>query len=509
MKMKLVFVSVQTADARTLALPSERLRDIGIEPEVFAINSDDVDDDVLQLQELLRRTKDADFVFLRCMSDTARFKRFNKFESVLGECKGLTLLYSGNAEVSLMYRDRFKGTDAEYAEIARYAASRGPENDYGMLRWVAKKLGITDLEPPEPIVQRTDGIYHKGMDRDITLDDYLKTLDPSRPTVGIMFASTLWVYDNLAHIDVLTETLERKGMNTIPMFYSAISYSVKDSEGTKKFVRKYFTKDGKSLVDVLIVVTSFSVLSTSRTEMGVGTIDSENFYRHMLNVPVIHALTVTGEYADFETDKIGLGKHDITASVAFPEIDGNIIGYPITYTPRKSGKKKAIPIVDRIERISELAYNWAKLRYIPPSERKVAILMWQSRPDSGCIGNAAGLDTLESVSEILKKLDSKGYIVDNVPSCGKELTEEILDNVTNDLDSMSIETVRKKAAALMDRKEYLEFYKDIPEWDRGMTEKDWGTPPGELMVDRDKIIVPGIVKGNVFVGFQPLRGLAD
>ncbi|MCQ2085511.1 MAG: cobaltochelatase subunit CobN, partial [archaeon] len=131
------------------------------------------------------------------------------------------------------------------------------------------------------------------------------------------------------------------------------------------------------------------------------------------------------------------------------------------------------------------------------------------RPDSGCIGNAAGLDTVESVASILQNLSSLGYKVTDVPDSGKVLIDEILAGVTNDLDNMSTQTIRQKSVDIIKEKDYHRKYDMIPEWDRSMIEKSWGEPPGEICVDGRNIIIPGIVKGNVFIGYQPLRGTAD
>lgn len=507
--MRIVIISLQSADASVMAEPAEELRKYGIEPEIYAINSDDADDDVLVYQELARRTRAADLVYLRCMSDTARFKRYGRYEKVLEECKGYVFVFSGNAEVTVMKRPLFRGTDEEFAQVSRYAASRGPENDLGMMKWFAHRLGLLEEEPPEPVEQRKDGYYHKGMDRDISREDYLKTLDPDKPTIGILFAGSLWIYDNLAAVDALTDSIERRGMNALPVFYSATSYKREGETGTEETFRKYFTENGKAIPDAVIVHTSFSVMYNSREHTGLRIADEDNYYSTLLGVPMLHSMSITGEYADYESDKIGLNKHEITSSVAFPEIDGDIITVPISYTPKKSGMKKAVPIPDRIERIVDLAYNWAKLRRKPASERKVAILLWQSRPNSGVIGNAAGLDSIGSVAELLRSMSDAGYAVENVPEDGRALADEILNGVTNDLDSMSAESLREKAAALVSPKDYGKVFASIPEWDAEMMRKDWGDPPGEICVDRGDIVIPGLLKGNVFIGYQPLRGTAD
>ena len=508
--MRIVFLSTQSTDARYMAEPAERLRDVGVEPEVYAINSDDADDDVLTYQELVRHTRQADFVFMRCMSDTNRFKRFEKYESVLREAKGYVLVFSANPEITMINRPLFKGTDEQFADITRYAVSRGPDNDYGMLHYIAYTLGLTDMEPPEPVVQRHHGYYHAGMDRDITRDQYLSTIDPSKMTVGILFASTLWIYNNLTAIDALVEEIERRGMNALPVFFQAVSYKREGEWGTKDTIEEYFTDRGRCIVDIVIIHTQFSVMYNTRDEMGVRIQDADNYFSTLLDVPMLNTLTITGDYRDFETEKLGLDKHAITNNVAFPEIDGDIITVPIAYTPRQTRMKRNVPIPDRIEAVVDMAYRWARLRHIPPSEKKVAILFWQSRPNSGSIGNAAGLDTMESIASLMRRMSDDGYRIENVPRNGRELIDEILNGVTNDLDGLSLQTMREKAVALVDSEDYRKDYvSTVPEWDRTMVEKDWGAPPGEMMVDRKKLIIPGIMKGNVFIGYQPLRGTAD
>lgn len=507
--MRIAVISVQSADAAVMAGPAERLEGLGIDTEIFARNSTELDDDVLLFSELTEFTKTADFVYIRCMSDADRFKRFEKYRAVLRACPGIVLLYSGNADVTLMNRDLFCGTDEEYRKICTYCARRGTENEYGMYVMAARLCGLTDAEPPEPTETRADGIYHPRFPLDVTKENYLGSLIPGRPTVGIFFNSSNWVYKNLKHIDRMVEIFESKGMNVIPVFYTASAYRTGNDRPTYDLFRRYFTDGGKVLVDAVVAVTPFSVLGSSKDTRGLGTPADENFFLTLTDVPVIHAITVTGEYKDFETDKIGLDKHDLNANTVFPEVDGEIIGFPISYTPTGSGKKHAVPIDDRISRTAYLVYRWASLRSKPPSERKVAILMWQSRPDRGRIGDAAGLDTPESIAVLLQELKAGGYTVENVPGNGKELMREVLENVTNDLDNIPTPFLRKMAAAIVPDKDYSKEFSEIPAWDREQMERSWGEPPGTICVDGHDIVIPGIVKGNIYLGYQPLRGSAD
>lgn len=508
-QFKIVVLSSQSADACRIAGSADRLKELGVELDAYAINADDADDDILVYQELVRRTKQADYVYFRCMSDVNRFKRFERYEQVLRECKGLVLIFSGNPDITLAYRDIFRGSDELYGKLTRYTASRGTENDYGMFHCVAHALGFTDAKPPEPVTNPVDGYYHKGMPRDISREEYLKTLDPNKMTIGILFAGSLLFYDNLAAIDALTDEIERRGMNSLPVFYTAVSYKYEGAPTTKDTFVRYFMDGGKPIPDAILIHTSFSVMFNTRDGVGMRIADADNYYHTLMDVPMLNTLSITGDYFDFEKDKIGLNKHAIANNVAYPEIDGDIITVPIAYSPTKSGRKKNIPIPDRIEAVVDMAYRWGRLKHIPPSERKVAILFWQSRANSGVIGNAAGLDGLESITDLLKQMSSSGYTIDNVPENGRALIEEILNGVTNDLDGLSLQTMREKAVDLVKTSDYEKEYRRIPEWDQQMMENDWGKPPGEICVDGDRMIIPGIRKGNVFIGYQPLRGSAD
>ena len=507
--MKIVVLSINTSDSQVMAEPARRLQELGISVDIHAWNHEEIDDDPLQLQELIRQTQDADFTYIRCMSDVYRFKKFERYEKCFPKCRGFVFIYSGNPDVIILQRKSFKGSEDQFRELCKYCSNRGAENEYGLYLTAANYCGFTDMKAPEPVKPRTDGIYHPRYPRDITNEEYRKTLDPSKPTVGVVFTVTMWLYDNLKHVDRLIEIYESKGMNVIPLFYTAASYNADGAKATREIFSRYYTDNGQPIVDAIVIMTAFSFLNASKENEGLGIPDDQNFYDFITNVPVIHAIGINGEYSDFETDKIGLNKHEISANVAFPELDGDIIGFPVSYTPSKSGMKKARPIDDRIERMAELTYNWATLRRKPASERKVAILMWQSRPNSGCIGNAAGLDTPESIAGLLQELEKQGYSVDNVPENGRQMIEEILDGVTNDLDSMSVATMREKAVDLVPSGTYRKQFGSIPEWDQEQMRKDWGECPGTICVDGKDIVIPGIRKGNVFIGYQPLRGTAE
>jgi len=510
-RMRIVNLSIQSTDAKMLVGPvSEVEEELGINIDLFCANAADVDEDVLMYQRLVAATEGADFVFIRCMSDPGKFKWFERYEAVLRSIKGRVLLFSGNAEVRLLYRDLFNGSDQDFFILCKYFGYRGHLNDKGIILWAYKAQIDPDYQLPEPVKQRPDGIYHPDFDKDVSFEKYLRHLKKDAPTAGIMMMGNVWVYDNLEYIDVLIRELEGRGMNVIPIFFSAAVSSSTDLCSTADVCERYFMDEGRPRVDVLIINSPFSQLANSKKTSGMFTPDEENFFRREMNVPVIQAMTVTGHYRDYEECTTDMTKAEVSSQVAWPEVDGQIIAVPIgCSTDSPKSVRRTAPIQDRIEHIAALAYNWARLGRTPVSERKVAILMYQSRPDSGRIGNAASLDVIESVYEMLKTMRDLGYSLDHVPGSSRELIDEILENVTNDFNWMPPGEITRKAADLVGEREYRGHFDKLSDFNKRSMMESWGKPPGEICVEGGKIVIPGLRNGNVFIGYQPLRGWAE
>ena len=507
---RIVYISIQTADAGTMREPVRQLcEETGWEVDLRCYNAEAVDDDPLVYHDMVKRIAAADLTVIRCMTDPTRMKRFRDYEPILRDSDAYVMIYSGNADVCFAYRSMFKGTDSEYVQLREFIRGRGAENDRNIVIWLNHML-TGEGEVPEPVVNRANGIYHRGMSRDITLEDYLETLDPDRPTVGLMFPANLWIYDNMDHIDRLTEELESRGMNVIPVFFSSIVHNDGDDPGTLGVVTKYFIDGERCRIDSLVMASPFSQLNTSRDCTGVTTPDEQNFFHTLMDIPVFQTMAISGHFSDYEESASGLGKAEFSMSVVWPELDGQIITVPLASNEGGSGgPKRYSPIEDRIEHLAAMVKRWTDLSLKPRSERRIAVLFYQSRPESGRIGNAAGLDTIESACDMLKRYSADGYTVDHVPEDGKALVNELQDNVTNDLEWSSSERIREKAAYLMDRKEYRSYYDGLPEFNRRQIEETWGEPPGEVNVDKGKLVIPGVVNGNIYLGYQPLRSWAD
>ncbi len=501
---RITYLSVQFTPPKMLAEFCRRAgEELGISIEFTGFTNEDCEEDPMVYDDLCRHTLNCDLVLIRCMGDPWKFKRFDRYKEVLAKTDAFVAPVSGELDVDMMTSDMFSGTNEELKEMERYNLCKSPENDYLFIWWLAWHFGYTDRKPGDPVVYPPHGLYVAG-ERCEDVEGYLRSLDPDRITVGIFFADSTMIYRDTDTLDALIAHISEMGMQSVAL---ACSFNAMRSPGgTEEALRTYFTLDGRPVIDVMISLTGYA--NINRADGNIPNLDEESCYRALIDVPVIFGMWYHGAFLDFEMEKIGMKKTDFMSNVIYPELDGNVIGVPVSYTT-KDEPKKAIPIPERVDHLCRMAKAWGSLRRKPVSERRVAVMMWQSRPNSGMIGSAAGLDTIESVSDILRRMSELGYNVTDCPENGRALIDEVLDNITNDLDNQSMQTVREKAADLVDRGSYMEQYGRIPQWDRDMTEASWGEPVGEIMTDRGKIIIPGLLKGNVFVCYQPMRGWAD
>lgn len=502
-----VNLSIQAEGAEAMRQAAEGLSEKGLTYAIDGYDFRDLEKDPLLFGEFLKKVCSSDFVVIRCMADPYRFKRYRDLESRLDSLGGETFLFSLSPDMRDECRPRFKGSDGDYALLCSYLTFKGEANERGLLIWIANRLGA-GLDQPDPVAPPMDGIHHPDCSPDITLEEYLLRLDPDKPTAGLFMTETDCQSGNTEHIDALIRRMEQLGMNVIPVFQSHLS--AKDGSPIERCIGKYMMDGRRPRIDVLVMTISSSNLLHSKRgeEDGFAVEDSHNFYKTLADVPVIQALSVHGKWEDFEADASGLDKHDISILVIRPELDGQIIGAPFGRVAEGSGKRLS-PIGAGVDHDARLAYNWAMLHRKPPSERKLAIIMYQPRDNSSCIGSSGGLDVPESAVRMLARMRDSGYAVDHVPENGDALVQELLESVTNDLNSRSDEEIREKAAGIQLGKDYRRVFDSIPEFNRKRLLKSWGEPPGKVTVVNEDMVIPGVVNGNILITYQPIRAWGE
>lgn len=385
-------------------------------------------------------------------------------------------------------------SDEDWQTIMRYLAYEGVENYRNLILFLANRYGGLDVEYKPPKIMAWQGIYYKGK---VYGKDYLENLDPEKPTVGILFYRSWWVGGDLDHVDALIEELS-KYANVVAVF-SERNPNKFGAWGFEKVVEEFFMKDGKPIIDVLVNMTLFSLTASF---FGLKKVN----FLTKLDVPLLQAISATTLIEDWENSAQGLSPMDVVIAAAMPEFDSAIIHFPIACRKKvrvgRTGAEilKFEPIPDRVQKFAKLAVKYAMLRRKKNSEKRIAIVLHNYPPRNDRIASAFGLDSLESVARLLKRLKDEGYRVEWVPKDGNELVNRILQNVTNDQRFLTLEIAKKM-------KVKVDF--NLPKGIEKRMKEYWGEAPGKVFVHENDYLLPILQNGNILIALQPPRGFEE
>ena len=380
-------------------------------------------------------------------------------EEVARRAKFLIAFKSSVDDLSSVSKD-------EYDLLNRYLAYDGLENLKNFVLRIASYFEDVEAEDPKP--QPWNGIYHPKGGFFPDIESYLEWYG-EKDLVGILFYRARYLFRNTEHIDLLVEEIERRGLGVIPVFTMTFPDESVGMPGVDEAIRRYFFLDGKPIISALVWALYFRVCW-----------DMELLRK--LDVPVINAIEIyANSPEEWMRSEKGLNSVTVSMAVALPEFNGVINPTVLSAEIRTPTVLKAVPIEERVRRIAEQVRRWVGLRKKRNEEKRVAIILHQS--DIGNVeanlGTALGLDTFESVREILKAMRDRGYDVD-VPEKVKIsgwLSE------WNPNPEYAVKVMPKIDA--------------LPERIRDEIVGTWGEP--------EEVCIPGRWYGKVFVTVQPTR----
>jgi cobaltochelatase CobN len=398
-------------------------------------------------------------------------------------------------------------------QVLEYFTQGGVANLVNLLRYLSDNVLLTGLgsEPPAPLPR--DGLYHPDAPDGLDLVAWQSRFaQPGRPTVGILFYRAHWMAHNVAPIDALVRRVEALGAQALAVF----CYSLKDDPdqegGVPAVFRDYLIDEhGRARVDVVISTLSFTVANLTEgthVEAGGAVVD----LLERLDVPMLQAVLCTSSSADWEASSAGLTPRDTAMNVVLPEFDGRINTVAVSFKEEACFDDRLgtpirayVPRADRVDFVARLALNFARLRRTPSSEKKVAILFGNYPTKNARIGNGVGLDTPASVMNLLRSLAEAGYDVGPLPADGDDLMHRLIDRCTNDEEFLTDDQLRS-AVGHVSLATYDRWFNELPPPARQAMVEQWGVPLGEVGRIGNRLAIPGLVFGNVFVGIQPPRG---
>ncbi|MDK2940605.1 MAG: cobaltochelatase CobN [Acetobacterium sp.] len=488
---------------------------------VSFLTSNKLDDSKEAFDAAMAELERADFILIFIHAGLTQFKSFaplmERFEN-----KKRFFIWSGCDEENVIALKKSGISPWEHGEIQKYALDTSTENCLNLIKYLGAYYGSLNIAYSEPRHSSWEGIYCPGQklnaeaskksSKEQSIETALKEARASqKPVVGILMYSKLVQENNLEHIDALIAEVRKQGAHPLAVYSSSAPNPAIGCLGFQWVVDHIFTTAGIANVDVIINTMSHS--QSILSDPGDGTKTVEKSIYQAIDVPVIKALTTFQSYENWCDNLRGIDAMSFPGSVYYPEFDGQIMSFTIAYSvfvkDEIGDKTINRPIADRVVNICELALNWAKLRQKENADKKVAILFHNMPPRNDMIGCAFGLDSPQSVFDMVKALAADGITTKYDFDSGDEIIQKIIDAVSLDTRFLSAEQALKRSVAVIDKSDYQPWFKALESKVQEEMIRDWGDPPGKNMVFKDQMPVPGILNGNIFIGLQPARGYED
>ncbi len=359
-----------------------------------------------------------------------------------------------------------------------YFREGGLENIANALNLAAKLLGGAH-EIADPI--RLGSAIGYGQDGSTHTVEELSVGGSDRPMALVVFYRANLLAADTRPISAFMQALEQKGLDARAVAVT----SLKDPQAASNIA---------SLIEqrrpaVILNATAFSALRDDNTTV-----------LDVADCPVLQVALAGAPHEAWRDSPRGLSPSDLAMNVVLPELDGRVFTRAISFKaetpPDPDLQYSAVfhePAPDRIAFVAKLAAAWANLGRKPRKERHVALMISDYPARGGRTGYACGLDTPESVCEIVKLLRKAGYDTGE----GSWPASEIIARLT---DLTSSEALHVPLA------EYCAWLAALPESTRREIEDAWGAPESDPAIVNGRFRFPCLRAGNVTILLQPDRG---
>jgi cobaltochelatase CobN len=319
---------------------------------------------------------------------------------------------------------------------------------------------------------------------------------PGRETVAVLYYRAHHMAGNTAFVEALCQAIEAKGGRALPIFTASLRTAPADLLAE---LRK---------ADALVV----TVLAAGGTRPATASAGGDDEAWDVgvladLDVPILQGLCLTSSRAAWEASDDGLTPLDAATQVAIPEFDGRIITVPFSFKEiDEDGLSVYVADPERALRVAGIAVSHARLRHVPPAERRIALMLSAYPTKHSRIGNAVGLDTPASTVALIKALKDRDYQVGSFSGYdGDGLIHTLIAAGGQDPDWLTEDQLSENKVRISGRA-YESWFATLPDDFRERVEQHWGPPPGELYTDRGDIVLAALRDENIVVMVQPPRG---
>lgn len=373
------------------------------------------------------------------------------------------------------------------AEAHAYLAYGGPDNLAAVHDFLSDTILLTGNGFAAPVPAPDWGVLER------------EAAPVDGPTVAVLYYRAHHMAGNTAFVEALCQAVEAKGARPLPIFTASLRTA---SAELLAELRK---------ADAL-VVTVLAAGGTKPATVGAGG-DDEAWDVGVLadlDVPILQGLCLTSSREAWEASDDGLSPLDAATQVAIPEFDGRIITVPFSFKEiDRDGLSVYVPDAERASRVAGIAVAHARLRHVPPAERRIVVMLSAYPTKHSRIGNAVGLDTPASTVRLLAALQERGYRIGHFPGVaeqdGDALIHALIAAGGQDPDWLTEEQLESNTVRISGEA-YSAWFATLDADLRESMERHWGPPPGELYVDKGDIVLAALRDENTVVMVQPPRG---
>jgi cobaltochelatase CobN len=451
-----------------------------------------------------------DLVLLRVLGSAQAYA--GEIDQLRGLGKPLVVLGGEQLpDASLMQRSTVPVGVA--AEAHRYLAHGGPDNLRQLHAFLSDTVLLTGLGFEPPLEQPSWGELPRVRAE--------RLRSSPQPRVGILFYRAQFMAGNTAYVAALADAVDAAGGIAVPIFAASLR------DAPAELITHLGTLDA-------LITTVLAAGGTRPATVSAGG-DDEAWDVHALaalDIPILQGLCLTWDRDSWASSDEGMSPLDVATQVAVPEFDGRLITVPFSFKETDAdGLPHYVPDPERCRRVAEIAVNHARLRYLPPAQRKIAIVLSAYPTKHSRIGNAVGLDTPVSVIRLLRAMRAAGYDLgpegaipgtgplapvageDPDTTAGNALIHALIAAGGQDPEWLTAgqlagQPVRIPAAT------YRRWLAELPDDLVSSVTEAWGEAPGDLFVDRGtdadgEIVAAALRAGNVVILVQPPRGFGE
>jgi len=381
--------------------------------------------------------------------------------------------------------------------------------------------GAENLRQLHAFLSDTVLLTGEGFDPPVVLPEWGVTRHPEwsgLPRVGVLYYRAHEVSGNNGFAHDLADAVDATGQAVgIPIFVSSLR-SAPDA-----------LYDELATFDALVVTVLAAGGSTPATVGAGGDDEAWDVERlRALDIPILQGLALTSSRAEWERSDDGVTPLDSATQVAIPEFDGRLITVPFSFKEIDAdGLPRYETDPERCARVARIVVNHARLRHIPPAQRKVALVLSAYPTKHSRIGNAVGLDTPVSAIRLLRRMRDAGYDLgapgeipglDPLPlvegedpdtTAGNALIHALIEAGGQDEEWLT-EAQLSESHIRISPDDYRRWTADLPAELRDAMTEAWGEAPGSLFVDDDgNLVLAALRAGNVAILIQPPRGFGE